>query len=70
MSRRLGLGCPLILAPSLCIALPVVAQDRAAGGGGPPPHISFVEGAATLEREGRVARPGRPEGLRYRWIGD
>ena len=54
MSRRLGLGCPLTFALSLCIALPALAQDRAAGGGDPPPHISFVEGAATLEREGRV----------------
>ena len=54
ISGRLGLGCPLTFALSLCIALPAVAQTRAAGSGDPPPHISFVEGAATLEREGRV----------------
>ena len=31
MSRCLGPGCPLTFALSLCIALPAVAQDRAAG---------------------------------------
>src|SRR5687767_10116792 len=38
----------------LCAALPVRAQQRVQNEGGAPAHVSFVEGAVTLEREGRI----------------
>ena len=38
----------------LCTALPARAQERVQSEGSAPAHVSFVEGAVTLEREGRI----------------
>ena len=52
MNQPVKLRFFLTLALLLCLTLPALAQDRWAGD--PPPHISLVEGAATLKREGRA----------------
>ena len=69
MSRRLGLGCPSALALSLCIALPVVAQDRASAGSASSSQLrgsrcsTRPSGAAGIRSP---ARAGADSGLRPR----
>ena len=52
MNRPVKLRFFLTLGLSLCLTLPALAQDRWVGD--TPPHVSLVEGAATLERDGRA----------------